>query len=40
MNSAKRGIVEGRWKLGEKPSNLMRKTEEENRGTNENILAP
>ena len=28
------------WELGEKPPNQMKKTEEENRVTNENIPAP
>ena len=28
------------WEPSEKPPNLMRKTKDENRGTNENILAP
>ena len=39
---AERKIVEGEleWELGEKLSNPMRETKEENRGINENILAP
>ena len=39
VSSAERRIVEKKWERGEKPSNPMKKTEEENRETNENILA-
>ena len=39
-SSVERGIVEGKWKPGKKLSNRMRETEEENRKTTENILAP
>ena len=39
-SSVERGIVEGKWESGKKPPNLMRETEEENRETSENILAP
>ena len=35
-----RGIVEKKWKSGEKPPNPMRKTEEDNRETTKNILTP
>ena len=38
--SVERGIIEEKWKLSEKPPNLIRETEEKNRETIRNILAP
>ena len=39
-SSAKREIVNGKWKPGEKPFNPMKETKEEKRGINKNVLAP
>ena len=39
-SSVKRGIIKEKWKPSKKPPNPMRETEEENRETTKNILAP
>ena len=37
-NSTKYGLIERKWKLGEKSPNPIRKTEKDNQRTNKNIL--